>query len=303
MKKILLEKKENSNVKKAKVVAIVGPTASGKTDYSIDYALKNNGEIISADSRLIYKDFNITCAKPTIKEMRNIPHHMIDILTPDREYSAGLYAKEARDCIYKIIKLGKTPIIAGGTGLYFRLLLENYTPPLGEPNYEYRKYLNQKETAELYKTLKSVDIVGAASIDGNDRKKIIRALEIIKTTGQPLNRARGIKPESEFEVEWIGLNLPRKDLYERINNRVDLMYTNGMLEETKYLLKKYGRTSTITSTIGYQEMIMYLDGILTLEEALERLKQNTRRYAKRQLTWFRRNKNIRWNVYPETLSK
>jgi len=286
-----------------RVVAIVGPTASGKTEFSIDYALSNNGEIISADSRLVYKGFNIACAKPDKEEMKDVPHHMIDIVEPYEEYSAGLYAKEARKIIYDILQRGKLPIIVGGTGLYFRLLLENYDLPDAEPDFENRKILNQMTSDKLYEHLKQLDEAAAQIIDPEDKKKLIRAIEIIETTGKPLAQSRGIKSEEEFSVEWIGLNYPREELYNRINKRVDLMLQKGMLDETKHLLKKYGRIQNITSTIGYQEMLMYLDGVLTLDEALDKLKQNSRRYAKRQLTWFRKNDKIKWNVYPEILGK
>lgn len=298
--KVSVCQKENN---KPAVVAIVGPTASGKTEYAINYATENNGEIVSADSRLVYKGFDVACAKPAKEEMKGIKHYMIDIVTPDVDYSAGLYAKDAKKVIYEIIGKGKTPVIVGGTGLYFRLLLENYMLPECEPDYIYRECLNKMSVSELYSMLYDCDKVAASSIDFNDKKKIIRALEIIKNTGKPLAEARGKFQESEFNVKWIGLNYPRAELYDRINRRVDLMMAGGMLEETKNLLNKYGRVKNLVSTIGYQEIIMYLDKVLSLDEALDKLKQNTRRYAKRQLTWFRRNENIEWNVYPDTLPK
>ena len=295
--------KNRKDNNKPRVVAIVGPTASGKTEFAVNYALENNGEIVSADSRLVYKGFDITCAKPTIEERKGVPHFMMDIATPDVDYSAGMYAKEARSIIYYIISRGKLPIVVGGTGLYFRLLLENYNPPEFEPDYNYRDSLKNIPASELHIMLREYDEEVAALIDKNDKKKIIRALEIVKITGKSLAEARGKSENSEFSVDWIGLNYPRTELYERINKRVDVMLSNGMLDETKYLLNTYGRVHNLISTIGYQEMIMYIDGILSLEEALDKLKQNTRRYAKRQLTWFRRNENIKWNVYPEILPK
>jgi tRNA dimethylallyltransferase len=288
---------------KPKVIAVVGATASGKTKYSIELAKEINGEIISADSRLVYKGFNIVCAKPTLEERQGIPHYMMDIVEPEENYSAGLYSKAAKKIIYDIISKGKTPIIVGGTGLYFRLLLENYEPPKVEPNYDYRKELDTLSKNELYELLKSIDFDGAQSINPNDRKKLIRAIEIVKFGDKSLDESRSISAESEFDVEWIGRNYPREELYERINKRVDIMLENGMIEETKALLEKHGRIPNLTDTIGYHEIIMYLDKIITLDDAIERLKQNTRRYAKRQLTWFRKNKNINWNCYPETKTK
>ncbi len=288
---------------KPKIIAIVGATASGKTTYSIELAKQIDGEIISADSRLVYKGFDVTCAKPTIEEREGIPHYMLDIVEPEVDYSAGLYAQDAKKAVYKILAKGKTPIIVGGTGLYFRLLLENYNMPEAKPNYELRENLKQEETSTLYEILMRSDEEGAKTIDPNDRKKIIRAIEIVQTSGKPLSEARSIGGEGEFEVEWIGKNFPRSILYERIDKRVEIMLECGMVDETKFLLKKHGRIPNLTDTIGYREILRYLDGEMTLDEALTLLKQNSRNYAKRQLTWFRRNPLIKWDIYPEKLKK
>lgn len=288
--------------RKKKVIAIVGATASGKTAYSIELAKQIGGEIISADSRLVYKGFNIACAKPTIEEQQGITHHMIDIVEPECDYSAGLYEIDAKKCIEDIILRGKTPVIAGGTGLYYRVLLEHYNLPKVEPDFAYREDLKKEDTAELYERLTKLDPICAARIDANDKKKIIRALEVIHITGKPMSEVQGEK-EPEYEVEWIGRNYPRAELYDRINKRVDLMFENGIIEETRNLLCIHGRIPNLIYTIGYQEVTAYLDGIITLEEAKQKLKQNTRNYAKRQLTWFRKNKNIKWNHYPEKLKK
>lgn len=293
---------ENLTKRKQKVIAIVGATASGKTAYSIDLAKEINGEIISADSRLVYKGFDIACAKPSIEERDGIPHHIMDIVEPEFDYSAGLYEIDAKKCIEDIISRGKTPIIVGGTGLYYRVLLEHYNLPKVEPDYAYREELKKEETAELYSRLTKLDSVCAERIDSNDKKKIIRALEVINITGKPMSKVQGQK-EAEYEVEWIGRNFPREILYDRINKRVDIMFENGIIDETKELLRRHGRIPNILYTIGYQEVIAYLDGTLTLEEAKDKLKQNTRNYAKRQLTWFRKNENIKWNHYPEKLAK
>lgn len=281
-----------------KVIAVVGPTASGKTAYSIELAKKIGGEIISADSRLVYKGFDIGTAKPTLEERCGIPHYMIDIVEPEFEYSAGLYVKEAKKIIKEIQSRGKVPIVAGGTGLYLNILLMNYDLPKVEPDYELREQLRKID--DLYEILLNLDSETAETIDRNDRKKLIRAIEIVKTTGKKIERGVGAK---ELDVEWIGRNYPRAELYDRINRRVDLMIENGLVEETKNLLEKHGRINNILYTIGYQEMTAYLDGVLTLDEAVDTLKQNTRRYAKRQLTWFRKNSEINWNIYPEVLKK
>lgn len=288
------------NLKKSKIIAVVGPTASGKTAFAVNLAHQINGEIVSADSRLVYKGFNIGTAKPTLKEREGIPHYMIDIAEPETDYSAGLYLKDAEKIIKDILLRGKVPIIAGGTGLYLNILLMNYDLPKVEPDYDLREKL--KKTDNLYEILSSLDPQTALEIDPNDRKKLIRAIEIVKLTGKPLSKSRGRK-EPEYDVEWLGLNYPREELYDRINRRVDLMIENGLVEETEKLLEKHGRINNILYTIGYQEMVSYLDGILTLDEAVDKLKQNTRRYAKRQLTWFRKNPDIKWNVYPEKLKK
>lgn len=285
---------------KNKVIAIVGATASGKTAYAVELAKQIDGEIISADSRLVYKGFDIGTAKPTIDEREGIVHYMIDVVEPDFNYSAGLYAKESKSCINDILSRGKTPIIAGGTGLYLNILLNNYDLPEIEPDWELRKNLEKLSYDELAQMLYELD--KDAFVEKNDKKKVIRYIEIIKSTGKPLNRSRGMN-DIQYDVEWIGLNFPREVLYDRINKRVDLMIEQGLVEETKNLLEKYGRIPNIVDTIGYREIILAFDGIMSLSEAVEKLKQNTRNYAKRQLTWFRKNESIKWNCYPERKKK
>ena len=286
-----------------KIIAVVGPTASGKTAYAVELAHKINGEIISADSRLVYKGFDIGTAKPTVEEMHGIPHYMIDIVEPEFDYTAGLYVAEARRIIEDIIKRGKTPIIAGGTGLYFRLLLENYVMPEVEPNYDLRKELQEYSSEDLHNILKKLDRDAADKIYANDKKKLIRTIEIIKISGKPISESRSVAEDSQYDVAWLGLNFPREILYDRINKRVDIMIENGLVEETKNLLAKHGHIYNIVNTIGYQEITKFLDGEFSFEEAVDKLKQNSRNYAKRQLTWFRKNTKIKWNVYPEKLKK
>ncbi len=282
-----------------KVIAVVGPTASGKTAHAVNLAQKIGGEIISADSRLVYKGFDIGTAKPTLDERMGIPHYMIDIVEPEIEYSAGAYIKEADKIISKILSRGKVPIVAGGTGLYINMLLMDYNMPDAAPDKDLREKLKSHENP--YQILYELDSNYAQKIDKNDRKKIIRAIEIIKATGKSVEQ--NITESKKYDVEWIGLNFPRNELYDRINLRVDKMIKDGLVEETEYLLKKHGRINNILYTIGYQEITGYLDGVLTLNEATDKLKQNTRRYAKRQLTWFRKNPKIKWNFYPEKLKK
>lgn len=281
---------------------MLGATASGKTAYAVELAGRVNGEIISADSRLVYKGLDIGTAKPDMDERFGIPHYMIDIVEPEVDYSVGLYANEARNIIEDIISRGKTPVIAGGTGLYFRILLENYDLPKINPDYELRETLSKLSFAELYEMLVNLDAEAAKLVVQNDKRRAVRFIEIVKLTGSPVSEARGLK-EPEFEVEWIGLNYPREELYDRINRRVDLMIEQGLVDETKNLLAKHGRINNIINTIGYREITSYLDGELTLEEAKDKLKQNTRNYAKRQLTWFRKNPDIKWNCYPDRKKK
>lgn len=287
---------------KPKVIAIVGATASGKTAYSIELAKKIDGEIISADSRLVYKGFNIGTAKPTIEEREGIPHYMIDIVEPEFDYSAGLYKKDGTVAIEEILKKGKTPIIVGGTGLYIDILLKNFDLPEIEANKELREELKNLSKSELFEKLEKLDKNAAQTIDQNDSKKIIRAIEIISTTRKSLADSRG-KNESNYEVEWIGKNFDRKTLYERIDKRVDIMVEDGLIKETKSLLEKHGRIPNLVNTIGYREIIGYLDNLYSLDDALDLLKKNTRNYAKRQLTWFRRNEEIKWDIFPEKLKK
>lgn len=274
---------------KPKVIAVAGPTASGKTSLAINIAKEIGGEIVSADSRLVYKGFDIACAKPTLEEREGIPHHLIDIVEPEFDYSAGNYYHDAKKAIYEILSRGKTPIIAGGTGLYFRILLENYNLPEVETDYKLREELGAYEKEELLETLQKLDPTTYQRVKDANKRRIVRALELIKTLKKPLSECE-ITKEPEFEVEWkMPIIESRAILYERINKRVDTMLELGIVDETKYLLKKHGRIKNLVGTIGYQEIISYLDGIFTLEEAIDKLKQHSRNYAKRQITWFRKN--------------
>ena len=274
---------------KPKVIAIAGPTASGKTSLAIEIAKENNGEIVSADSRLVYKGFDIASAKPTIDERQGIVHHLIDIVLPTVTYSAGDYLRDAKNAIKNILDNGKMPIIAGGTGLYLRVLLENYNLPQIDTNYDLRNELEQLDKDELLNKIKILDDVSYKRLKDSNKRRIIRALEMIITLGKPLSCLQ-LEKEPEYDVEWIMPNIPSREwLYDRINKRVDLMFEQGIIEETKNLINQYGRISTIIDTIGYKEILMYIDGHLSLDEAVDKLKQHTRNYAKRQITWFRKN--------------
>ena len=282
---------------KPKVIAVAGPTASGKTALAIKLAHKRNGEIISADSRLVYKGFDIASAKPAMEEREGIPHHLIDIVEPEVDYTAGDYARDGKKAIEDILSRGKLPIIAGGTGLYFRVLLEHYDLPQVETNYELRAKLEQKSKEELIEDLKNLDIEAYNNlIKDNSKRRIIRIIELVKTLNKPLSEIEKQK-EPEYEVEWIMPELNSREwLYKRINKRVDLMVEQGIVEETKTLLAKHGRIKNFTETIGYKEILSYIDGEWTLDEAIDKLKQHTRNYAKRQLTWFRKNPHLGVNI-------
>lgn len=281
---------------KPKVIAIVGPTASGKTQMAIDLAKKINGEIISADSRYVYKGFNIASAKPTKEEQAGIPHHLIDIVEPEVDYSVADFYDDARDKIYEIIERGKMPIVAGGTGLYFKVLLETYDLPRVEANPQLRAELEQRDKEDLLHELLTLDPVGYEKVKDANKRRIVRALEITKILGKPFSEA-SVEKEPEFDVEWEMPKIEsREALYERINKRVDLMLEQGLIEETKSLLEKHGRIKNFVCTIGYKEILSYLDGEMSLEEATDKLKQHTRNYAKRQLTWFRKNPKLNINI-------
>ena len=278
-----------------KVIAIVGPTASGKTAVAINVAKKLKTEIISADSRQIYSDFNIAVAKPTELEMNGIVHHMLGFVNPDDDFTVANFADEARKIIYRLHQEGKIPVVVGGTGLYFRILLENFDMPRVAPNKEMRAELEKLSVQELYEMLKKLDPVISEKIHPNNTVKIIRALEVCKTLNMPMSEAQKIKETPEFDVLWFGLNAENRQLlYERVNKRVDIMIQNGLETEAKQMFEKYGNMQLLFDTIGYKEFFDYFNGKISHDEMKEQIKQNTRRYAKRQLTWFRQNKKIRW---------
>lgn len=277
---------------KPQVIAVAGPTASGKTALAIKLAHERNGEIISADSRLVYKGFDIASAKPTLEEREGIPHHLIDIVEPEFDYSVGDFYKDAKPIIEDIISRGKTPIVAGGTGLYFRILLEDFDLPKMDPNPELRAELDSMPVETLYQEVLSKDPITAEKVHINNKIRLVRVLEVMRTFNRPFSQVAG-KKENEYNVEWVSPKIESREiLYERINLRVDKMLELGLIEETKSLLAKHGRIKNFVKTIGYAEILDYLDGKCTLDESIKTLKQNTRRYAKRQLTWFRRNPEL-----------
>ena len=287
--------------KKPKVIVIVGPTASGKTALSIELAKKINGEIVSCDSMQIYKDMNIGSAKPTTEEMQGIKHYLIDEVEPTQRFSVAEYKKRAEQAIEEIIEKGKTPIIVGGTGLYANSLIYGIEFDQIKFNENYRnKLMQEAETEEglqkLYEQAKKIDPKAMEKISFNDKKRIIRVLEIFHSTGKTKTQQEieSRKREVEYDYHVYALNWDREKLYERINLRVDLMIQNGLIEEVEELLKKYKEFPTAMQGLGYKEVVEYLDNKLTKEEMIEKIKQETRRYAKRQMTWFRKNKQTIW---------
>ncbi len=285
---------------KLKIVCVVGPTASGKTSFSIEYAKKNNGEIISCDSMQIYKYMDIGTAKATKEEREAVPHHMLDFVDPNTDFSVADFVEGARKCIQDISKRGKLPILCGGTGLYIDSIINNLEFSEEKRDDEYRVYLQEmaeeKGNEAVHDLLKELDPVEAEKVHYNNVKRVIRALEICKTTGMTKTEADKLaKRDSLYDAEIFGMSMDREKLYDRINRRVDIMMEEGLLDEVKRLLSMgIRRNSTAMQAIGYKELIEYLDGECDLSSAIDKIKQESRRYAKRQLTWFRRNKDIKW---------
>lgn len=293
-------------MEKKKLVLIVGPTAVGKTDLSVRLAKELNGEIFSVDSMQIYKSMDIGTAKIDETEMDGIPHYMIDIVEPDDEFSVSDFRDKAYEYIDEISSRGKLPIGAGGTGLYVNSLVYDLDFAEAESDEKIRE--KYTELADKYGNqyimdkLREIDPESADRLNLNDTKRIIRAIEIYEMTGKKMsdNYNSFRKENDDFELVIIGLNRNRQKLYERINLRVDIMMENGLIDEVKSLLDR-GFTKDMTSmkAIGYKEVIDYLEGSTEYDEMIEILKRNSRRFAKRQLTWFRRDKRINWFDYDE----
>lgn len=294
-------------MKKIPVIAVVGPTASGKTSLSINIAKKFSGQVVSADSMQIYEKMNIATAKPTEEEMQGIPHHLIGFQPVSQKFSVAEFVSLASECIKKIHNDGDLPVVAGGTGLYVDSLLQNIRFSQEESNNEVRKELtslfDEKGAEFMLSYLNDIDPETASRLHLNDKSRIIRALEIYRLTGKTMTEQKIISREEEapYNVLYIGINYrDRNVLYDRINRRVDIMLENGLLDEAKEFYDTSSET-TACQAIGYKELAPYFKGELSLEECVEKLKQETRHYAKRQLTWFRKNENINW-IYPDDFS-
>lgn len=293
------------------VVVIVGPTASGKTSASIELAQKMNGEIISADSMQIYQEMNIGTAKPSKEEMNGVKHYLLDFLSPEENFNVTLYKEKAEEAIEEILKKGKTPIIVGGTGLYVSTLIHGIEFSEVPEDLKFRDEMGEMAEAKgkeyLHQELMKVDPVAAKNIDQNNVRRVIRALEIYHVTGKTKTELDAMsQKEVPYDYLVYGIETPREKLYERINMRVDKMLEAGLVEEVSYLVTHYQVSKTAMQGLGYKEVVEYLNHKLTYEEMVEKIKQESRRYAKRQLTWFRRETCITWcslGTIVDTISK
>jgi len=284
-----------------KIVVLVGPTAVGKTYVSVELAKRLNTEIISADSMQIYKEMNIGTAKITREEAQGIIHHMIDIIKPDESFSVSEFKSESEKIIDNILEKSQIPIIVGGSGLYVNSLIYDLDFGNAKSDNKIRDYFtslyNEHGEDFLYEKLKEVDPESAEKIHKNNVKRVIRALEVHEITGQKFSELNtDIRKQSKkYDCILIGLNMDRKILYERINKRVDKMLSDGLIEEVKSLIEKgYDKNLVSMQGIGYKEIVDYLEGKTELEETVNILKRNTRRFAKRQFTWFLRDINVKW---------
>jgi len=283
------------------VIVIVGPTCSGKTNLSLKLAQLIPSEIISADSRQFFKFLNIGTAKPNEDQLIKFPHHLIDFLDPSDNYDVSRFEKVAEHIIEQIIKKNKIPIVVGGSGLYIKVLIDGIVVTADKDD-EYREELLKIKSAEgiqkLYDMLQLVDPVSASKMLPQNWKRVMRALEVFHTTGEPIwkhHQKQSTSKEKKYNFRQFGLNWDRKNLYENINKRVDWMIENGLIDEVKRILDKgYSKNLNSLNTVGYKEIIQHLDGEISLERAIELIKRNTRRYAKRQMTWFRKDKRIHW---------
>ncbi|OIO37330.1 MAG: tRNA (adenosine(37)-N6)-dimethylallyltransferase MiaA [Candidatus Omnitrophica bacterium CG1_02_49_10] len=283
---------------KPKMIAIVGPTATGKTDIAVELAGAINGEIISCDSMQVYKGMDIGTAKPPRETRKNIPHHLIDRLEVSEEYSAATFRTLALNEINRLCSRNKVPIIVGGSGLYVKALIDGlYPAPQADWGLRRKLYYEARKSGNdvLYERLRDVDQETASKLHPNDLRRVIRALEIYELTNTPpsklKNRTDGI--DGQYDIKMFGIMRRRSDIYERIDSRVDDMISAGLIEEVKALMPK-GLSLTAQAALGYKEIMSHLKGEYDLDEAVRLIKRNTRRFAKRQITWFKSNQRLIW---------
>jgi tRNA dimethylallyltransferase len=280
------------------LVVILGPTGSGKTSLSVALAQRFAGEIVSCDSVAVYRGLEIGSAKPSPEQRKLVPHHLLDVVGPDAFYTAGDYSRAAREAIADIVGRGRLPIVTGGTGLYLRALLQGLFPGPQRSAALRDRLLRKAETRgpiSLHRILKRLDPASAARIHVNDTAKVIRAIEVTLAAARPMSEAwkEGSEALTGYRVLRLGLDPARPQLYQRINDRAYAMFAQGLIEETRELLARYGRCPALDS-LGYRQAAQYLDGALTHEQAVAAASQGHRNYAKRQLTWFRREPEVRW---------
>lgn len=289
-------------MEKTKIICVVGATASGKTDLAVKLAKAVDGEIISADSMQVYKNMPIATAVATKEEQDGVPHHLVEFLDADQIFSVADFVERAKVLIDEITARGRVPIVAGGTGLFVDSLVKNISFSQVGSNAEIRNELAEKSNEELYEKLLKLDPNAAEDIHPNNRKRVIRALELCMSgTSKTEQNENSMLTDSPYDALYIGIGYKdRQKLYDRINKRVDLMLEAGIENEARQMLGKQGLTAR--QAIGHKELQPYIDGNITLVEAADNLKRETRRYAKRQLTWFRRNENINW-LYADEMSR
>lgn len=284
---------------KNKLIILAGPTASGKTSVSIDLAKRLGGEIISADSMQVYKYMDVGTAKISLEEMQGVKHHLIDVLDPKEDFNIVKFQNMVKCSIEEIVKNGHIPILVGGTGFYIQSVIYDIDFNNEDDNSSVRKKLEEEYDTFgadfMHEKLKKIDIVSAQTIHKNNKKRIIRAIEYFLINNEPISSHNEVQREkkSPYDYRFFVLNPPRDILYERINKRVDIMVENGLVDEVKKLREMGLSTANISMQgIGYKEIIEYLDGLVSLETAIENIKQNTRHMAKRQVTWFKREKDV-----------
>lgn len=309
-------------MERPKLVVIVGPTASGKTGLGIALAKQFNGEVISADSRQIYRDMNIGTAKPAGEwveadlegmkgnilsifgggarrfEVEGVPHWGIDVANPDEDFNVSQFKMYAEARIKDIVKRGKLPILVGGTGLWVDAVVDNLSLPEVPPNAKIRTELESRTTDDLFAEFKRLDPAGAEVIDRHNKRRLVRALEVTRVTGKPFS-AQQVKGEPQYDVLKIGMDVEKEELDHRISTRVDEMIANGLVNEVRALLKKYPADGIAMSGIGYRQIAYFLNGKANLAAAIDDVKKDTRAYAKRQLTWFKRDPRIQWLKQPQ----
>lgn len=293
-----IEEVAKGGAMKEKLIAVVGPTAVGKTKVSIELAKRLNGEIINGDSMQVYIGMDIGTAKITEEETEGVPHHLFDIKQPVDSYSASEFQQLARPVVSAVNEREAIPILVGGTGMYIKALTHhfNFTQTASDSSFreEMDDYVEHHGVKKLHEKLQKVDPHSAESIHPNNVRRVIRALEVYHVTGSPASERRNRENESPYQLAAIGLTMERDSLYERINKRVDQMIEYGLVEEVRTLYENDVRNCQSIQAIGYKEIYAYLRGEYSLDEAISMLKQNSRRYAKKQFTWFRRQMNIRW---------